>query len=958
VSVTTSTPAPPASSAVVRGEFARALQSAARRRDKHGPATGTEKVLLLLHAAPEWHGDPFIQAADASATVVACPTVLAVLDALTAAREPGSYLIVLTPCEDAELGDNVLAQAIGQRVRQINRWELVRTAFGASMLDPRLNMAEYGWLAEALLDAQPVSGWRRLPGPVLSLDMALGRLAAARLGPLEDDGDGALDAAALLEWTRDETAVARFLALREEERTGLARWLSESIGPVAAVVFRMLGCADITDTIPFGLAAAELYRPGRATPQDRAAMAARVRAEERFFGGAAPDPANLARFAEAVQSLVTRWNDSGHADLADPMCERAEHILADLGASELASASNILDAGFDARVAVLAAEIGRILPAPLPIDLVPVDEAFRRLNAHRRAETHQEDTRAAAAAVRLTRWLATGDGQPPTFGTLSEAAVAALRTWAWVDRALAVVSRADTARFPEAASAYAALCATVRERHAGYDRAFAHRLASWNEASGVSTDLLLAENVLARIGRPVAERQAPLLIVLDAMSTAVGCELAEQIAASRPWVEVSRLEDGREPAIAAIPSITSACRTSLLSGALRTGGQAEERDGFAAFWRGREARLFHKADLRGEAGSQISAAVRDAIRDTAVVVGVVLNTIDDALDHGREDGAAHWTLDGIAYLRTLLDEAWRAGRPVILTADHGHVLDRGAPIHGERAETARFRTGTPGDGEITLRGPRVLAGDGQIVAAWDERIHFAPRRAGYHGGASPAEMVVPVLVFVPSKSLCPKGWFVVDTPAHAPAWWDSPLPGTSTGEAERDGAQAPAGRPGQAAHGPKRKPSRAVRPKPTAPAAPEPGTLFETDEAGPLVPPAAPVGAASLGAQVARSDLLAAQRPFARRAPGNEQIAALIDGLAEAGGKVPVTVAAELAGQPVFRMSGYLAHVARLLNVDGYQIIGEADGGRTVELNLELLRQQFLGTAGKSGPSGARQGSP
>ena len=112
--------------------------------------------------------------------------------------------------------------------------------------------------------------------------------------------------------------------------------------------------------------------------------------------------------------------------------------------------------------------------------------------------------------------------------------------------------------------------------------------------------------------------------------------------------------------------------------------------------------------------------MRDAIRDPATVVGVVLNTIDDALDRGREGDAPHWHLDGLAYLRDLLDEAWRSGRPVILTADHGHVLDRGAPIRSESADSARYRTGTPGEGELTIKGPRVLAGGGEIVAAWEK----------------------------------------------------------------------------------------------------------------------------------------------------------------------------------------------------------------------------------------------
>jgi len=78
---------------------------------------------------------------------------------------------------------------------------------------------------------------------------------------------------------------------------------------------------------------------------------------------------------------VSRWSDAGHADLADSACERAERILAGLGADRMADASNLLDAGFDARLAALAEELSRILPAPLPIDLRPVEEAWRWLIA-------------------------------------------------------------------------------------------------------------------------------------------------------------------------------------------------------------------------------------------------------------------------------------------------------------------------------------------------------------------------------------------------------------------------------------------------------------------------------------------------------------------------------------------------------------------------------------------------
>jgi len=91
------------------------------------------------------------------------------------------------------------------------------------------------------------------------------------------------------------------------------------------------------------------------------------------------------------------------------------------------------------------------------------------------------------------------------------------------------------------------------------------------------------------------------------------------------------------------------------------------------------------------------------------------------------------------------------------------------------------------------------------------------------------------------------------------------------------------------------------------------------------------------------SERFAAQRAFVRKAPADAEVAAIIDGLSAGGGKLPVSAVAGLAGQAPFRMAGYLAQLGRLLNVDGYPVIGDADSGRTVELNAALLTEQFLG---------------
>jgi hypothetical protein len=520
--------------------------------------------------------------------------------------------------------------------------------------------------------------------------------------------------------------------------------------------------------------------------------------------------------------------------------------------------------------------------------------------------------------------------------TVADAMSGQVRSWGWADRAVGVVWNPDTARVRKARAPYAALYKAVREKKNRLDRAFAERLQSWSSVAAETGELLLAENLMDRIARPVAERAAPLVIVLDGMSMAVACELAQEIAANHAWLEVGRYAEGREGALAAIPSLTRYSRTSLFCGTLRDGGQAlqsVERAGFAAFWRGRRSELFHKAGLRTDAGARLHDNVEAAINEPGTVVGVVLNTIDDGLRDDERVSDQTWHLRDVDYLPELLRAAATASRPVILASDHGHVLDRDIDMHPAKGDSARHRTGDPGDGEVMISGLRVLAPGGQVVVPYDESIRYRPRRAGYHGGVALAEMVIPVLVFVPSPRLCPKGWSTYDNPSlHEPTWWEGRAPATETaiqmgpvemapGEASKAGAR-----------------NRTV---------PQDTALFNLQEIAPESAPSpqAPSAAAAggLGARIVASELFAGQRAFVRKAPEGADVAVLINGLAAAGGKLPVAAAARAVGQPPFRMAGYLTQVGRLLNVDGYPVIGETDGGRTVELNVALLKEQFLG---------------
>ena len=257
---------PTANKAMVAAELRRAIERRARRRDERGQNGATSRV-LLLQAAPEWLDNPELRVTGfeddraEAATVAACPTVLAVLDALASHHGTERYLVILTPCDDEELGGSVLAQAIGNHVHTINRWDLVIDAFGARRRGPGVSGKEKPWLAGALLDAQPPDGWGKVSGPVLTLDLVMSRLVGVRFGISDGRDEATMDAAALLEWTRNELRVLEFQQLRREERDGLADWLRDSVGPVARAVFGMLESAEAADAIPVGLALRGLTEP-------------------------------------------------------------------------------------------------------------------------------------------------------------------------------------------------------------------------------------------------------------------------------------------------------------------------------------------------------------------------------------------------------------------------------------------------------------------------------------------------------------------------------------------------------------------------------------------------------------------------------------------------------------------------------------------------------------------------
>ena len=91
-------------------------------------------------------------------------------------------------------------------------------------------------------------------------------------------------------------------------------------------------------------------------------------------------------------------------------------------------------------------------------------------------------------------------------------------------------------------------------------------------------------------------------------------------------------------------------------------------------------------------------------------------------------------------------------------------MDR-ANTYGQRAH-GDFANVDP-DREVVVEGPRVLTDSQRVVLAVDENIRYGARNAGYHGGATPAEAIVPVAVLVSGQL---PDWAVPVVGAE-PSWW-------------------------------------------------------------------------------------------------------------------------------------------------------------------------------------------
>jgi hypothetical protein len=526
------------------------------------------------------------------------------------------------------------------------------------------------------------------------------------------------------------------------------------------------------DALPLGLAAEVVYHP------DAQLDKAIGKLEERFLAGQSPQAATMQIWSSAAQQALKLMS----ADARQALIQRSDAILTEIGAADFAYLSTLSEQGFDQRLSELSKHLTTLIKKPSQSNLDKLTEAYQTVKTHQQATTDANRRRGQRIdmALRLVQWLVSYKANLPGDPKSLEDAIADhTQEGCFLDWARLTLPVAEPHR--ELSTAYSKLFDTITALRKTQSYQFAKLLKDWTAVGSTRKSVLPVEQILDTVVAPLAATAPVLLLVMDGMSMAVSQELLSDL--TRQNWHLLTPESHNFPiqaGLAAIPSETSTSRTSLLCGKLTRGQQNQEKQGFTQHpallqqcKRNAPPQIFHKATLQSTDAPMLSEELHSAIESTQhQVIGVVINAVDDLLSKG-EQVDIEWSCDRIKVLQPILQAASNAKRLVILTSDHGHVLEHHTKYQSAQGgERWRIDDGQPNDQELQLTGERVLPPEGSsIIVPWTEKLRYSSnKKNGYHGGITPQEMIVPIAVLAPS-GIKLEGWS--QTALQIPRWWDT-----------------------------------------------------------------------------------------------------------------------------------------------------------------------------------------
>jgi hypothetical protein len=884
-----------------------------------------EALAVGLHVTSVWRGPAEVELEFGKARVVHADTVFQAREELLAAEQSKGRIVLLTKLQQSDLGHDVIARLARCRLFTVDHWATLSGLFKAKELDRSICDVA---IAQALLDHRPADGYPPVSAGVLDAGTAWRAICRH----VFDMGEREPDLVSLLLWATTKSGVARYSGATDELKASLRLRLIANLGEAADSVLRFVENGAGGDAVALGIVCQVVFGNG----QDPTLDAAAARMEQyhnnkpiqKWIGGALSRAA-----AEAIGDLDRKEDPRP----AQQHLERADDLLRQFRCDDHAYRNRMTRSGYEQRLGRFGDQIVAAVETPSEESLSLCEVRQSEIADHRLAKLGRRTDQVSRTemAVRLVRWLSHPHPCPDTFPELAKCYQ---RELSFVDWARESICRGE--EVGALTRAYQKLDQAVLSRREGFNQAFAKALANWTSVGSKFLGINGVEDVLSNIVAKIVEsNNRVLLIVLDGMSWAVCHELLTDIRQEH-WFEGTLDESSviPSPVIATVPSVTQYSRATLLSGVLTKGDAAVEKRNFETNPALRQVCdkkyppvLFHKKEVtegsRGVVSDDLSKAVLSLNNR---VVGVVINAIDDRLN-GAQQIRDNWSIDRIGPLARLLTLARDSGRVVVLAADHGHVWHRpdARLLDSEVSTRWRPKSDELHEGEISISGERVRdeAGLNAIIVPWTETIYYKRQQNGYHGGATPQEMICPLIILADTNLADERKPYPGLYPCEylRPEWWSS-APAASVVALEPAPVAVPI-RTGPPSlfdklleeDPPSREPTKAV----------EPIRRTATTASGWIE--------RLLSSQGYRD-----QKDFVRRhAPEDELVQRCLAALDAQGGMMTPAAFAKAADVAAGRLDGLIARIQRLLNVDGYEILTLSRAENRIELNVAKLKRQF-----------------
>ena len=862
-----------------------------------------------------------INIAETTLTIVYCESELAIREQLVLHDNSSKRLVILSAFDETHLSKDVLARLWGFEPKRISPWRTLEQLLGVIQIDPRLTHKKYRWIAECL-----VSTYDRYHDHIrftetLDFDKAWEAISLGFLGYKSPS----LDLDSLFEWSIEKGVSDRVSDLPEGVSEHIDDWFKPRLGDLTPLVKTLWSSGHAQDMLAIGLACNLLYGDKQSKARSSAVLEARGQFTERFLGGNKFNKDLLKRYGNSAKLFAERFTISNKR-LLSGVFTQAEKDLASLGLNALTVESDLLPAAFSLRLDGFAVALEQSIKGK---SMEPTLSALESLQRHQLADVRHNQVSAAELAVRMCLWLQRDPDK-------SESAHAIISDYVaeggFLDWARSKIWAGD--EHEQVSLVYQKLTKKSAEHRDGLNKRFSEYLPGVARGDQIGEGIWPVESALDGLIAPLAKQQPILLLVIDGMSQAVYRELSQDLMRRR-WVELQRDgHDGAECLLSALPSITKASRYSLFAGKLGVGVAADEKKAFSSHAGLKNASpksspvLFHKSDLEQTGTGGLSGNVREIIAgDKHRVVAAVVNTVDDQLSSNAQL-SVNWNVEALVPLNQLLEAAREAGRLVVFTSDHGHVLDHDMSYRKESNERYKQNDEKVMSGEILLEGKRVIETDNRAIFPWTEKVRYTSKKRGYHGGASLQELIIPFGVFsnIDDKNASDSnntlnGWHEVSR--QIPSWWN--LNDDHVYLSASEGLVFPETSPVSNS-------KSAKKDKLTL-------DLFEPTQE--LSDNTISDNVDWVSAFLTSPIYKQMKSRMVRVSLSEEQLIVFLRFLNEREGQQMLAAVADVLEYHVLRINGLLSNLQKLFNVDGYPVLSIDRSSKTVKLDIELLRKQF-----------------